>query len=144
MSSLAAAYIIPSDITLGQAKEMITLGTRLYDFFQGDVHVGVAADEMAIESFAGFELDEHRVALGCGEEAEGELAMREKVSGSGVMGGGGGGAYHGWNEWNEWVGCLSWMLNALFVKQSQYCSSSSKQFTREAPVSTGDLSLVRC
>lgn len=126
MSSLFAAYIIPSDVTLGQAKEMITLGTRLYDFFQGDVHVGVAADEMAIESFAGFELDEHRVALGCGEEAEGELAMREKVSGSGVMGGGGGGgAYHGWNEW---VGCLSWMLNELSVKQSQYCSS--KQFTR--------------
>lgn len=128
MSSLAAAYIIPSDITLGQAKEMITLGTRLYDFFQGDVHVGVAADEMAIESFAGFELDEHRVALGCGEEAEGKLAMRKKVSGSGVMGGGRGGAYHGWNEWNEWVGCLSWMLNGLCVKQSQY--GSSKQFTR--------------
>lgn len=126
MSSLSAAYIIPSDITLGQAKEMITLGTRLYDFFQGDVHVGVAADEMAIESFAGFELDEHRVALGCGEEAEGELVMRKKVSGSGVMGGGAGvGAYHGWNEW---VGCLSWMLNGLCVKQSQYCSS--KQFTR--------------
>lgn len=118
MSSLAAAYIIPSDITLGQAKEMITLGTRLYDFFQGDVHVGVAADEMAIESFAGFELDEHRVALGCGEEAEGELAMREKVSGSGVMGGGGGGAYHGWNEWNEWVGCLSWMLTLAVASSS--------------------------
>lgn len=112
---------------------MITLGTRLYDFFQGDVHVGVAADEMAIESFAGFELDEHRVALGCGEEAEGELVMREKVSGSEVMGGGGG-AYHGWNEW---VGCLSWMLNGLSVKQSQYCSS--KQLTR-----LGILSLVRC
>lgn len=123
MSSLSAAYIIPSDITLGQAKEMITLGTRLYDFFQGDVHVGVAADEMAIESFAGFELDEHRVALGCGEEAEGELVTRKKVSGGGVMGGGG--AYHGWSEW---VGCLSWMLNGLSVKQSQYCSS--KQFTR--------------
>lgn len=121
MSSLFAAYIIPSDITLGQAKEMITLGTRLYDFFQGDVHVGVAADEMAIESFAGFELDEHRVALGCGEEAEGELAMREKVSGGGVMGGGGG-AYHGWSEW---VGYLSWMLNGFSVKQSQYCSSKA-------------------
>lgn len=57
---------------------MITLGTRLHDFFQSDIHVGVAADEMAVESFAGFELDEHGVALGCGEEAEGQ---------------------HGWNEW---------------------------------------------
>lgn len=34
---------------------------------------------MAVEGFAGFELDEHGVALGCCEEAEGELVSEVLV-----------------------------------------------------------------
>jgi hypothetical protein len=42
----------------------------LHDFFEGEVHVGVALYEMAVECFAVLELDEHGVALGGGEKAE--------------------------------------------------------------------------
>ena len=41
----------------------------MHDFFEGEVHVGVALYEMAVECFAVLELDEHGVALGGGEKA---------------------------------------------------------------------------
>jgi hypothetical protein len=42
----------------------------LHDFFEGEVHVGVALDQVAVESLAVLELDEHGVALGGGEKTE--------------------------------------------------------------------------
>lgn len=68
-----ALDIVPTHVTLRESEEFVAVGGRLHDFFEGDVHVGVAGDEVAVEGFAGFEFDEHGVALGCGEEAEGEL-----------------------------------------------------------------------
>lgn len=67
------AYVVPSHVAFWQAVEFVAVGRGLDDFFEGDVHVGVAVDEVAVEGFAGFELDEHGFALGGGEEAEGEL-----------------------------------------------------------------------
>lgn len=43
------------------------------DFFQGEVHVRIAADEVSVQSLAVLELDEHRMALGGSEKAEREL-----------------------------------------------------------------------
>jgi hypothetical protein len=62
-------YIVPAHIDLRYAEEAVAVGTGLDDFFQDEIHPGVAADEMAVEGLAVFELDEHRVALRCGEEA---------------------------------------------------------------------------
>ena len=45
------------------------------NFFQGEIHVVVAADEVTVERFAVFELDEHGVPLRGVEEAEGELGV---------------------------------------------------------------------
>jgi hypothetical protein len=42
----------------------------LHDFFEGEIHVGVALYEVAVESLAVLELNEHGVALGGGEKAE--------------------------------------------------------------------------
>ena len=66
-------YIVPSNITFRQPEELVALGARLHDFFQRQVHVGVAGDQVAVERFAVFELHQHWVALGGVEEAEGEL-----------------------------------------------------------------------
>lgn len=38
--------------------------------FQGKVHPGVAVDQVPVKCFAVLELDEHRVPLGSGQEAE--------------------------------------------------------------------------
>lgn len=75
----AFTYIVSPHITLWQSEEFLSFRRRLDDFFEGQVHVGVAVDQVAIKSFAGFELDEHRVALRRGEEAEGELLEERRV-----------------------------------------------------------------
>lgn len=46
--------------------KLVPVGGGLHDFLEGDVHVGVACNQMAVEGFAGFELDEHGFALGGG------------------------------------------------------------------------------
>lgn len=70
---MVVAYVIPPHVTFGQPVEFVAIGRGLDDFFEGDVHVGVAVDEVAVECLASFELDEHGFALSGGEEAEGEL-----------------------------------------------------------------------
>jgi hypothetical protein len=45
----------------------------LNDFLECEVHVCVAADQMAVQSFAILEFDEHRVALRRSEKSEGKL-----------------------------------------------------------------------
>ena len=63
-------HVVSAHVAFWQSEELVAFGTRLHDFFEGEVHVGVALDEVAVEGFAVLELDEHRVALGGCEEAE--------------------------------------------------------------------------
>ena len=66
-------YVVSAHVAFRQAEEFVAVGTCLHDFFEGEVHVCVALDQVAVEGFAVLELDEHGVALGGCEEAEGEL-----------------------------------------------------------------------
>lgn len=50
-------YVIPPNINLWQAEKFVSLGTRLNNFFQRQIHPGVACNQMAVECFAVFELD---------------------------------------------------------------------------------------
>lgn len=63
-------YIVPANIALRQAEELVAFGARLHDFLKRQVHVGVALDQVAVERFAVLQLDEHWVALGGCEKAE--------------------------------------------------------------------------
>ena len=67
------SYVIPPNINLRQTEKLVTVRTRLHDFFERQVHPCVAVDEVAVEGFAVLKLDEHGVALGGGEETQGEL-----------------------------------------------------------------------
>ena len=64
-------HVVSEHVAFWQSEELVAFGTRLHDFFEGEVHVGVALDEVAVEGFAVLELDEHGVALGGCEETEG-------------------------------------------------------------------------
>jgi hypothetical protein len=66
-------YVVSAHVALRQPEEFVAVGACLHDFFEGEVHVCVALDQVAVEGFAVLELDEHGVALGGCEEAEGEL-----------------------------------------------------------------------
>ena len=61
-------HVVTSHIDLRQSHELVAVRTRLYHFLQREVHPCVAVDEVAVERFAVFELDEHGVALGRVEE----------------------------------------------------------------------------
>lgn len=63
-------HVVSAHVAFWQSEELVAFGTRLHDFFEGEVHVGVALDEVAVEGFAVLELDEHGVALRGGEKAE--------------------------------------------------------------------------
>ena len=63
-------YVVSAHVAFWQSEELVAVGACLHDFFEGEVHVGVALYEMAVECFAVLELDEHGVALGGGEKAE--------------------------------------------------------------------------
>ena len=69
-------YVVSAHVAFRQSEELVAVGTCLNDFFEGEVHVCVALDQVAVEGFAVLELDEHGVALGGCEEAEGELRLR--------------------------------------------------------------------
>jgi hypothetical protein len=73
LTSFKKTYVVSAHITLRQSEEFVAVGTCLHDFFEGEVHVCVALHQVAVEGFAVLELDEHGVALGGCEEAEGEL-----------------------------------------------------------------------
>lgn len=62
--------VIPSDIAFGQPPEFVSFRARLHDFFQSQIHVGIAIHKMSVQRLAIFELDEHRMALRRGEETE--------------------------------------------------------------------------
>jgi hypothetical protein len=64
-------YVVSAHVAFRQAEEFVAVGTCLHDFFEGEVHVCVALDQVAVEGFAVLELDQHGVALGGCEEAEG-------------------------------------------------------------------------
>ena len=63
-------HVVSAHVAFWQSEELVAFGTCLHDFFEGEVHVGVALDEVTVESFAVLELDEHGVALRGGEKAE--------------------------------------------------------------------------
>jgi hypothetical protein len=90
--------VVPADVAFRQSEEFVAVGRGLHDFFEGDVHVGVAGDEVAVEGLAGFEFDEHRVALSGGEEAEGKLTsmISGREEGGGGVGVGGVETGGGW------------------------------------------------
>jgi hypothetical protein len=69
-SFMFSTHVVSAHIAFWQPEELVAFGTCLNDFFEGEVHVGVALDEVTVEGFAVFQLDEHGVALGGGEEAE--------------------------------------------------------------------------
>jgi hypothetical protein len=71
--------VVTAHVAFWQSEELVAFGTCLHDFFEGEVHVGVALDQVAVESLAVLELDEHGVALGGGEEAERELVVVSRV-----------------------------------------------------------------
>lgn len=58
----------------------ITYRARLYNLLERQVHPCIAVDKVAIKRLSILELDQHRVALGSVEKAEGQL-LRDKVSG---------------------------------------------------------------
>lgn len=63
-------HVVSAHVAFWQSEELVAFGACLHDFFEGEVHVGVALDEVTVESFAVLELDEHGVALRGGEKAE--------------------------------------------------------------------------
>lgn len=63
-------HVVSAHVAFWQPEELVAFGTSLHDFFEGEIHVGVALDEVTIEGFAVLELDEHGVALRGGEKAE--------------------------------------------------------------------------
>jgi len=69
--SRALTYVVSTHVAFRQSEEFVAVWTCLHDLFEGEVHVCVALDEVAVEGFAVLELDEHGVALGGSEEAEG-------------------------------------------------------------------------
>lgn len=69
-------HVIPSDIAFGQPPEFVSFRARLHDFFQSQIHVGIAIHKMSVQRLAIFELDEHRMALRRGEETEWKLESR--------------------------------------------------------------------
>jgi hypothetical protein len=71
--------VVSAHVAFWESEELVAFGTCLHDFFEGEVHVGVALDQVAVESLAVLELDEHGVALGGGEEAERELMVVSRV-----------------------------------------------------------------
>lgn len=76
ISQVGRKYIVSSDVDFGQSEELVTFGTRLDDFFQGEIHPGVAVHEMAIERFAILELHKHRMSLSSIQEPERKLAVQ--------------------------------------------------------------------
>jgi hypothetical protein len=64
-------YVVSAHVAFRQSEELVTVGTCLHNFFEGEIHVCVALDQVAVEGFAILELDQHGVALGGSEEAEG-------------------------------------------------------------------------
>lgn len=68
-----SAYVVSTHVALWQPKEFVAFGARLHNFFEGEVHVRVAVHKMAVECFAVFKLDEHRVALRRVQKAQREL-----------------------------------------------------------------------
>lgn len=57
-SKLKETYSTPANIALLQLPKPISVGTRLVHLSQSNVHEIVAVDEMSVESFAVFELDQ--------------------------------------------------------------------------------------
>ena len=56
--------VVSPHIDLGQSEEFIAIGTCLHHLFEGQIHPGVAVDQMTIQRFSILELDQHRMALG--------------------------------------------------------------------------------
>lgn len=58
-----AADIVPSNVNFWQSEELVAIWTSLHHFFESKIHPGIAADQVAIERFSIFELDQHGMAL---------------------------------------------------------------------------------
>lgn len=61
---IVATDIVPSDVNFWQSEELVAIWASLYHFFESKVHPGIAANQVAVEGFSIFELDQHRMALG--------------------------------------------------------------------------------
>lgn len=65
-------YVVAPNVNLREPPKLITFGAGLHDFLEGQVHPGVAIDQVAVESFTVFQFDQHWMALGRGEKAKGQ------------------------------------------------------------------------
>jgi len=61
---------VPSDVAFGDSPKSITVTRGANHFAKVDVHKVVAVDEMAVVSFAIFELHQHRMSLGGTEKGQ--------------------------------------------------------------------------
>ncbi len=61
-------------------EERDSYRTCLDNLFQRQVHPRIAVDKVAVEGLSVLELDQHGVALGCIEQAEGQLHWNKQVS----------------------------------------------------------------
>lgn len=73
MLSKSPSYIVSSDIDFGQSEKLIAVWTGLDDLLQGQVHPGIAVDQVSIQRLAILEFDQHRLALSRGQQPQREL-----------------------------------------------------------------------
>jgi hypothetical protein len=70
---METTYVVPSDINLRKSPKSVTFRTGLDHFLECQIHPRVAVDQVAVQSLAILQLDEHRMALRCSEKAQGKL-----------------------------------------------------------------------
>jgi hypothetical protein len=73
MLGKSPSYIVSSDIDLRQPEKLIAVWTGLDDFLQGQVHPGIAVDQVSVQRLAILEFDQHRLALSSGQQPQWEL-----------------------------------------------------------------------
>jgi hypothetical protein len=79
-------YVVASYIGLCYPSKLVAATGSLDDFLQDEIHPRIAADKNAIVVFAILELDEHWLANGCIEDAEGELRGVQLMPELGTLG----------------------------------------------------------
>jgi hypothetical protein len=72
-TEMETTYVVPSDINLRKSPKSVTFRTGLDHFLECQIHPRVAVDQVAIQSLAILELDEHRMTLRCSEKTQGKL-----------------------------------------------------------------------
>lgn len=64
--------VVAFDIDFWETHKLIAFRARLDDLLEGEVHPGIAHDQVSIQSLSVLEFDQHGVALGGVEQSEGK------------------------------------------------------------------------